>query len=137
MDIEDQIRKAIEEGKFNDLAGKGKPLNLDENPFEDPSWRTAYKMLKDNGFSLPWIETRREIDEAIRSSRSQYQRAKQVYAEKLQAKKTSAQAAAELRQAQQRFRDAIAEINKQIFAYNLQTPSPKFQMLPLTLEKEL
>lgn len=137
MNIEDQIRKAIEEGKFNDLAGKGKPLNLEENPFEDPSWRTAHKMLKDNGFSLPWIETRREIDEAIRSSRRQYQRAKQIYTEKLQAEKMGTQAEAELSHAQQRFRDAIAAINKKIFAYNLQTPSQQLQMLPLTFEKEL
>ncbi|MEA3440806.1 MAG: DUF1992 domain-containing protein [Chloroflexota bacterium] len=54
--IEEHIRRAMEEGKFDDLPGKGKPLRLDHNPHEDPQWRTAYRMLRNSGFTLPWIE---------------------------------------------------------------------------------
>jgi len=55
---EEQIRRAIEEGKFDNLPGKGKPLNLEQNPFEDPEWRLANHVLITSGFSLPWIEKR-------------------------------------------------------------------------------
>ncbi len=58
--IEDHIRRAIEEGKFDDLPGKGKPLKLEDDPFVDPEWRLAHHMLRCSGFSLPWIERRQE-----------------------------------------------------------------------------
>jgi len=37
--IDEIIRRAIEEGQFDDLPGKGKPLRLDEDPNSDPAWR--------------------------------------------------------------------------------------------------
>lgn len=128
MDIEDQIRKAVEEGKFDNLAGQGKPLDMWDNPYEDPSWRTAYKMLKDNGFTLPWIETRREIESEIQANRRGIKSIREA---------REGLSEVEWKRAEQRFRDTIAAINKKIFVYNLQTPSPQFQMLPLDPDKEL
>ena len=66
--IEEHIRQAMQAGKFDDLPGKGKPLSLDENPLADPEWQLAFHMLKDAGFSLPWIESLKEI-ERISTSR--------------------------------------------------------------------
>ena len=60
--LDEQIRQAMQDGAFDDLPGKGKPLDLSENPHEDPGWRMAYRMLRANGFSLPWIETRKAIE---------------------------------------------------------------------------
>ena len=68
--IEEHLRKAIEEGKFDNLPGKGKPLHLNEsNPHADPEWELAYHIIKEGGYSLPWIETIREIETDIESSR--------------------------------------------------------------------
>src|SRR5512133_1234249 len=75
-DIEDAIEKAMQEGKFNDLPGKGKPLSLDDNPHEDPAWRLANHVLKTSGFSLPWIEARKEIEAEIEQARQALQRAR-------------------------------------------------------------
>ena len=33
-----------------------------DNPFEDPATRLAHRLLRDNGFSLPWIEEGKQID---------------------------------------------------------------------------
>ena len=67
--IEEQLRKAMAEGKFDNLPGKGKPLHLDEEqPTCRPRLGAGYRMLKDSGFSLPWIETIREIENDIESS---------------------------------------------------------------------
>ncbi|HBK54312.1 MAG TPA: DUF1992 domain-containing protein, partial [Syntrophomonas wolfei] len=37
--VENQIRKAQERGEFNNLEGSGKPISLEENPFEPPELR--------------------------------------------------------------------------------------------------
>ena len=58
---ERKIREAIEEGAFDHLEGTGKPLDLSENPFEDPSDRIANRLLKNNGFAPDWIEEAKEI----------------------------------------------------------------------------
>ena len=40
-DIEEEISRAMREGKFSNLAGKGKPLRLEDDQFADPEWRLA------------------------------------------------------------------------------------------------
>src|ERR1700758_4537866 len=63
---ERKIREAMEEGAFDHLDGVGKPLDLAEDPFEDPSLRMAHRILRNNGFAPAWIEEGREIDAEIR-----------------------------------------------------------------------
>lgn len=59
---ERKIREGMEEGAFDRLEGAGKPLDLTENPFEDPADRVAHRLLKNNGFAPAWIEEAKEID---------------------------------------------------------------------------
>ena len=78
--IEEHLRKAMAEGKFDNLPGKGKPLIMDEiNPHADPAWELAYRMLKESGYSLPWIETIKEIETDIEAARRDMQRAWKWY----------------------------------------------------------
>lgn len=63
--VEERIRKAMERGEFNNLKGKGKPLDLREKPFEDPDMRIAYKILNNAGFSPYWVAIGKEIDAEI------------------------------------------------------------------------
>lgn len=63
--VEERIRKAREEGAFDNLEGHGKPLELYENPFEPPEMRMVYKLLKDAGFSPFWIEQGKDVDASI------------------------------------------------------------------------
>ena len=53
-------------------AGKGEPIDLRENPFEDPDLRTAHRLLRNAGFAPAWIEERKDIDAelAARAKRS-------------------------------------------------------------------
>ena len=46
---ERKIREAMEDGVFEHLDGAGQPLDLTENPYEDPSLRMAHKVLKNKG----------------------------------------------------------------------------------------
>jgi hypothetical protein len=97
---ERKIQEAMEEGAFDCLEGAGKPLNLDDNPFEDPSERMAHRLLKNNGFAPAWIEEAREIEaEANRLRRE-----------------------GESSNRDLRFR--VAALNRRIVAFNLKAPAP-------------
>ncbi|MFN2577441.1 MAG: DUF1992 domain-containing protein [Pyrinomonadaceae bacterium] len=49
--IDQKIREAIEQGEFDDSSGAGQPIDLSENPYEDPELRTAHRMLRNAGFA--------------------------------------------------------------------------------------
>src|ERR1700745_3798933 len=68
--VEKQIREAMEKGEFDNLAGKGRPVDLSENPYEDPDWRTAHRLLRNAGFAPAWIEERKDIDAALVAARA-------------------------------------------------------------------
>ncbi len=59
---ERKIQEAREEGAFDNLPGKGQPLNLDEDfslPFEV---RMTSKVLKNANVLPEWIQIRKDID---------------------------------------------------------------------------
>ena len=58
---EERIRDAMEEGLFDNLPGKGKPLNLDDDSGVPEDLRLAYKVLK-NANCLPIeMELRKQV----------------------------------------------------------------------------
>jgi DnaJ family protein C protein 28 len=134
--VEEIIRRAMKEGKFDDLAGKGKPLKLDENFLEDPDWRVANKILKDSGFSLPWVETRRNIEEQVDKVQRDLNTAWRRYHQKAVQGQPGV-ARQEWERAVHRFRQEVAHINRQIVSYNLQAPLPRFQRSLMRAEREL
>lgn len=105
-----KIREAMEEGAFDHLEGRGEPLDLSENPFEDPSVRMAHRLLRNNGFAPAWIEEGREIDGEIRF---------------LKANLACLDAAERQRR--------VDLLNRRIAAYNLKTPVASAQKLPFRL----
>src|SRR3989442_15212759 len=58
---EDRIRAAQDEGLFEDLPGKGKPLNLDDDRTVPEDMRLAFKILKNAGCLPIEMEVRKEI----------------------------------------------------------------------------
>lgn len=58
--IEERIRKAQEQGEFENLPGFGKPLSMDE-PNVPEELRLAYKILKNAECLPPEIELKKEI----------------------------------------------------------------------------
>ena len=97
---ERKIREAMEEGAFDHLEGTGKPLNLEEDPFEDASLRMAHRLLRNNGFAPAWIEEAREIEAETR---------------RLRARRDVSSGD---------FRSSAAALNRRIEAFNLKAPSP-------------
>jgi DnaJ homolog subfamily C member 28 len=136
-DIEDHIRKAIEAGQFSNLPGKGKPLLVDENPYTDPEWRLAYHLLKSNGFTLPWIEKRQAIFDAFEAARSTLARSWEWRKTALAENQLASQVEAEWQRAQTAFRKQILALNQEILAFNLEAPSPAFQLSPPNPDNEI
>jgi hypothetical protein len=58
---ERKIREAMERGEFDDLPGKGKPLDLSDEPRIPEELRVAYKLLKNAGYLPPELELHNEI----------------------------------------------------------------------------
>ena len=76
--VEQQIRRALAEGKFDGLPGKSKRLDFDRNPFADPQWwRMAFHVMKLAGAVPDWVEMGNGIEaelDAIRTEIDAYAR---------------------------------------------------------------
>lgn len=67
--VEEQIQKAMAEGEFDNLAGRGKPLDL-EAYFQTPEHlRMGYSMLRNGDFVPEEVQLLKEI-EALREQLS-------------------------------------------------------------------
>lgn len=73
--VEQRIWHSMEEGHFENLPGKGKPLNLNSNPHADPAEDTLYRILSRNGCAPEWVELNKEIRGMIVSWRSALRKA--------------------------------------------------------------
>jgi DnaJ homolog subfamily C member 28 len=116
---ERKIREAMEEGEFDNLSGKGEPLDLSENPYEDPASRMAHRLLRNSGHSLPWIEESRDIVRSIDGARAA-----------LRAAPASPSAIA-------CFRLRAAEINRRILDFNVRAPARGVELRTLSVEDEI
>jgi DnaJ family protein C protein 28 len=143
--IDQQIREAQERGEFDDLPGRGTPLDLTPNPYAQEQ-DLAFKILKDAGYAPEWIE----LDKAIRGK---LDRARAVLARRWAWRETrlgelvnlsDSWSEAERRrvlagwqQAVDAFGTELEAINKEIAELNLKVPSPRFQRSRLDLTREV
>jgi hypothetical protein len=132
--IDKAIREAMDGGKFDNLAGMGKPFpKEDENPWEDPASWAAHRMLKAAGFSLPWIEERKDIEEQIDTARISLIRARRYYRDEPPGPLNDEHWAAAI----STFRERGIDINKHIRTYNLKVPLVNLHMLVIDVEAEI
>ena len=59
--IEQKIREAMERGDFDNLRGKGKPIDLDAYFSTPEDLRMAFSILKSNDFVPEEVEVLKEI----------------------------------------------------------------------------
>ncbi len=60
--VEERIRKAQQKGEFNNLAGSGKPIALEDDQHVSEDLRLAHKILKNADCLPPEIELKKEIE---------------------------------------------------------------------------
>jgi DnaJ homolog subfamily C member 28 len=115
------IRESMERGEFDNLSGTGQPIDLSENPFEDPDTRTAHRLLRNAGFAPAWIEERKDIDAEFQQSRTTLIRAKEIYG-----RDGKLSQSAQWQRAVNEFRVKTRELNRRIKHYNLKSPAVAF-----------
>ncbi|HSQ24593.1 MAG TPA: DnaJ family domain-containing protein [Pyrinomonadaceae bacterium] len=134
--IDRKIREAMEEGEFDDLSGRGVPIDLTENPFEDPDWRTAHRMLRNAGFAPAWIEERKDIEAEIAAARTTLAH---VWMVCQIARHTEHSHSAEIRwrKALEDFRAKSVELNRRIETWNLKAPAVGVHRSRIDFDREI
>lgn len=138
--VERQIEKARERGDFDNLAGAGKPLNLEENPFEPPEMRMVLKILKDNDFAPYWVELGKDIDAGLAKLRKESESFKRYTRITLAEKRSSGTLHRyEIRKAAfySECRERLEEINRKILDYNLHCPTFRAGRANFTVDDEM
>ncbi|HLJ54819.1 MAG TPA: DUF1992 domain-containing protein [Chthonomonadaceae bacterium] len=59
---EGKILEAMEEGKFDNLPGKGKPIVFDEDPLTPPHLRMMNRILRNANVLPEWMQVYRDIE---------------------------------------------------------------------------
>jgi len=127
---EKRLREAIENGEFDDLPGKGEPIDLRENPFEDPDLRTVHRLLRNAGFAPAWIEERKDIDAELAAAQTKLTRAWAMFGPG-----GKAPSEAEWERSVKEFREQVLELQQRIRIYNLKAPAAVFHRKQIDVEK--
>ena len=124
---------------INTLPGKGKPLNLNRNPYADEADELANSLLKNAGFTLPWIEDSRKIDAELAAARAKLVRARDEYHEMRDAQICAGHQWVEgsWQAALREFRQAVENINRQIRDFNLKAPNVNVHKFVIRVDEEL
>lgn len=127
--ISQQIEDAMRAGAFDNLPGKGKPLDLNKNPNTPPDMEIANKLLRDNDLSPGWIADRKEMLAKIETFRQRLAAEWELCnAETLPVRWADSLA---------RFQTEIDTLNRQITTVNLGMAIPRLEIFRLILDSEL
>ena len=142
---ERRILAAMEQGEFDDLPGKGQPLQLPEDALVPPEWRLAYNLLHEAGLAPVWImhdaEVRSDMDTLARMRRREqlWMEERRTAIAHMSAEERAAECA-RLRQVQaqtwEQVREFITKLNRRIADFNLIVPIFWMQRRPLDLAEE-
>ncbi|KAA8516620.1 hypothetical protein F0562_016874 [Nyssa sinensis] len=124
---EHKIWQSMEEGQFENLPGKGKPLDLGSNPHADPAEDTLYRILSRNGCPPEWVELNKEIRNNVAEWRLAL---KKSWVHKGNGNHSKWNECSEALKMQ------LRHINDKVFRHNLIVPFGR-QMFGLKWEKEL
>lgn len=117
------LREARERGEFDDLPGKGKPIQWEDEALVPEDQRLANRLLKHNNFTLDWIELGQELEREYERARKGLELAR------------AARAAGRLDEAGWKaavgaFVKIVESLNLRVIGYNLRIPSEHFTRRP-------
>jgi hypothetical protein len=139
--IDRQIRKAMEDGDFDNLPGQGKPLDLNENENTPDEMRMAIKILRDNDLAPDWIMQGQDIDKKGEDILKRLRQAASAYRAAINAPdatgSTRAAAARSWQTVQATLTASVAKLNQEISVYNLKIPSGVTHKRALNLQREI
>ncbi|MBE2224450.1 MAG: DUF1992 domain-containing protein [Anaerolineae bacterium] len=137
--IDDIIEDGRSQGIFDNLKGKGKPLDLNKNPFNQNS-EIADSLLKENKMLPAWLAQRNETQIQIESLRQQISRTWRRYDQEYRfAQDAGIKSGLEIAWDDEikKWEAAILKINKLVDSYNLKRPVNNLEMYKPRLDNEL
>jgi DnaJ homolog subfamily C member 28 len=137
--IEDLIEEGRQRGVFEDLEGRGRPLDLQSNLYEGSSALTN-RLLKENDLRPAWLSNRVAVLEKIDALRSEMGRTWDRYHQAFEQSVGEGQRGGLTigwDDACHRWEAEIVKLNNQIQSYNLKRPTNQLEILKLRLEDEL
>jgi DnaJ family protein C protein 28 len=130
---ERKIQDAIDDGLFDNLPGRGQPLDLSVNPFEPPGMGAINRLLKHNRVLPPWLLIEREIEAGRALALGVLARWK---ASELNLRETP-QYAAFRAKAREAYARHLKETNDLILKYNYSSPFQFRTQIPFLLKRRL
>jgi hypothetical protein len=137
--IEEIIEDGQQQGIFDNLPGKGKPLNLKKNPYGQ-EMELAHKLLKDNDLQPAWIAHRKtlleQVDRLRQEMRTSWERHQRDYLASPGEGQRSALVVS-WADACDAWDAQILALNKQINDFNLKRVIDRTELFKLNLDEEL
>lgn len=139
------LKDALTDGRFSNLAGEGRPLNLEDESHIPPELRLAHKILKDNDLAPDWIIVGKSIEQRRETLLAQLARAYRGYLGALgDAGRDPVQGVVRQQQAESVWQQALAgfqktadRLNSELLSYNLKIPPGITQKIPLNVAQEV
>jgi len=128
--VDDRIREARKAGEFDDLPGRGKPINFDDRPQHvDSTTFIMNRIIKNQGGTLDWVDRGKDIDDAA----DRFRKKLSLHWSQCQ----RSQASLDWQRALGALADELKEVNRLVRNYNLSVPVPRMQRWGYTMEREL
>ncbi len=135
-----RVEEAMRQGYFDNLPGRGQPLNLNKNPFVPADRQMANMLLENNDLVPAWIDARKSVLQAIDAFRSKlfgvtnsYISSKHTMRDPADAEKLSEEWAWQVGV----WRAESVVLNRQIEVVNLEQPVPHLEIFKLDFAEEL
>ncbi|XP_033002844.1 dnaJ homolog subfamily C member 28 [Lacerta agilis] len=131
--VEDLIQESMAKGDFENLSGKGKPLQkFSDCPHIDPMTHNLNRILIDNGYQPEWILIQKEIRETIEKLRKDMIASRNKLGEPMTPQKEK-----QWKESCEQFTESIQALNKRINDFNLVVPILSRQMVHFNADKEI
>lgn len=138
--VSQRIEEAARQGYFDNLPGRGKPLENQRDPNVPEDQQMAHTLLRNNNLVPAWISERKSVLTAIDRLRARLA-ASVGYARQESANVRDEAGRGRFNEAwargQAEWQQEIAALNKRIVVLNLQQPADHLEVYQLRLEDEL
>lgn len=131
---ERKIEEAMEEGQFDNLPDRGKPIRLDDDWLIPAEWRPAMRLLKSAHVLPDWMQWSKELEQARLEYTACLQQTEREHARYLPTSDETYQAWYEGRL--RLYRQAMRRVNDLILKYNIAAPSHARPEIPIDIRAE-
>ncbi|XP_008144024.2 dnaJ homolog subfamily C member 28 [Eptesicus fuscus] len=131
--VEDLIQESMARGDFDNLSGKGKPLQKFSGcSYIDPMTHNLNRILIDNGYQPEWILMQKEIKDTIDQLRESI-----VVSRKKLGNPMTPTEQTQWKQVCEQFQEDIRKLNKRVNDFNLIVPLLTRQKVHFDAQKEI